>query len=206
VAIDSGGGNTEDVYQFVKRNRGRRWFAVKGSSSPGNPLVKKGSLSKKEKVRIWMVGTDTAKDEVFSFLNVDDPGSPGCCHFPNDDDRYGDAYIKQLCSERKIIRHKMGRSYSIYEKVSPSVRNEALDLRVYATAARAIILPNFDKWAERQSKKRLKPNPDEEPQPVVPEGEPESSAEGDPNPAPVEKETKPVKRGRKIKSFRSSRF
>lgn len=202
AAIDSGGSNTDDVYGFIKRNKGRRWFAVKGSSSPGNPLVKKGSLSKKERVRIWMVGTDTAKDEIFSFLRVEDPGTAGCCHFPKDDERYGEDFIEQLCSEKKTTRFKMGRSYSIYEKVSPNVRNEALDIRVYATAARGIIVPNYDKWAERQAKKRLKPKPDEEPkqQRDVSEPEPEavSPAAEDPPSDEGKKEAAPIpkRRGR----------
>lgn len=159
AAIDSGGGNTEDVYAFCKKHKGRGWFAVKGSSSPGNPLVKRGSLTKKERVRLWLVGTNTAKDEIFSFLRVADEGSPGYCHYPNDDEKYGELYLKQLCSEKKITRVRMGQSYSIYEKVSASVRNEALDVRVYATAARAIIFHrrDFDKWAERESKRKLKP-------------------------------------------------
>lgn len=176
TAIDSGGSNTEDVEKFVKKHRGKRIFAVKGLSTPGNPLVKKGGLSKSQRVRIWGIGTDTAKDEVFAFLRVEDPGSPGCCHFPNDDEKYGEDFIKQLCSEKKTTRFKMGRAYSIYEKISANVRNEALDIRVYATAARGIILKDFDKWAERQSRKRLLPKKDEEPQPVVPDN-PDATSE-----------------------------
>jgi phage terminase large subunit GpA-like protein len=50
----------------------------------------------------------------------------------------------------------MGREYHIYEKLRAGIRNEALDIRVYATAARAIIVPKFDEWAARESAKRIK--------------------------------------------------
>lgn len=182
AGIDSGGGNTEDVYGFVKKNAGRRWFALKGLSTVGNPLVTRGGYSKKgPRVRVWGVGTNTAKDEVFSFLRVEEQG-PGCCHFPDDEERYGESYIKQLCSERRTLRSRMGQSYYIYEKIGPNVRNEALDVRVYATAARGIVFyrRDFDKWAEREAKRqirRLQPGAPESPDPVLPKSEAGEEAE-----------------------------
>jgi phage terminase large subunit GpA-like protein len=152
VCIDSGGENTEDVYKFCAKFKGRNWFPVKGLSTPGNPIASKGSKVGRPPVRLWTIGTDTAKDEVFDFLRIGDEG-PGYCHFPNDDDRYGEEFLKQLCSEKKMSRFKMGREYHIYEKIKQGIRNEALDCRVYATAARAIILPKFDQWADREAKK-----------------------------------------------------
>jgi phage terminase large subunit GpA-like protein len=189
VCIDSGGGHTDDVYAFCKKHKGRRWFPVKGLSTPGNPIVSKGSLVGKQKVRLWTVGTDTAKDEVFSFLGVQDEGTPGYCHFPNDD-RYGESYIKQLCSERKISRFKMGREYHIYEKIRAGIRNEALDLRVYATAARAIILPNFDKWAEREATRKRPSRAAQPTDPQDPQTESTSVEKPVENPEPAKNPTR----------------
>jgi phage terminase large subunit GpA-like protein len=138
AAIDSGGHHTQQVYRFCKTYAQRKWFAIKGSSQPGNPLVSKPKwVGSNPKVRLFSIGTDTAKDEIFSFLQIEKPG-PGYCHFP-DDERYDDAYLKQLCAEKKVQRFRMGRPSYIYEKVSANARNEALDVRVYATAARGII-------------------------------------------------------------------
>jgi len=104
-------------------------------------------------VRLYLIGTNAAKDEIFEFLRVPEPGMPGFCHFPADD-RYDDAYLRQLCSERKVPRFRMGRETWVYEKISPGVRNEALDVRVYATAARAILNPNYESIAARLHSKK----------------------------------------------------
>lgn len=149
ACIDSGGHHTQMVYKFAHANRDHRWFAIKGSSVPGNPAVSKPKMvGKNPKVRLFSLGTDTIKDEIFHFLKVEDPG-PGYCHFPAND-TYDADYLRQLCSEKKMPRFRMGREYHIYEKVGPSVRNEALDCRVYATAARMILNPNYDKIARRR--------------------------------------------------------
>jgi phage terminase large subunit GpA-like protein len=44
----------------------------------------------------------------------------------------------------------------VYVKVSESARNEALDCRVYATAARAILNPNFEKLSRNALRKTEK--------------------------------------------------
>lgn len=148
ACIDSGF-HTNQVYRFCKANAGRRWFAVKGMGEPHRPLISKATWAgQNPKVRLFPVGTNAAKDEIFSFLQVAEPG-PGFCHFPHRPE-YDDAYLKQLCSEKKTARHRMGREFHVYEKVSMGVRNEALDLRVYATAARAILNPNYEAIARRR--------------------------------------------------------
>lgn len=150
ACIDSGGHHTQQVYKFCKANTGRRWLAVKGSSTPTAPIVSKPTwVGTNPKVRLYSVGTNAAKDEIFSFLRVAEPGMPGFCHFPADD-RYDDAYLKQLCAEKKVPRFRMGRETWVYEKVSAGARNEALDLRVYNTAARAILNPDYEKLARRR--------------------------------------------------------
>ncbi len=161
ACIDSGGHHTQLVYRFCKANSGRKWFAIKGSSTPQAPLVGKPSLvGTNPKVRLFSIGTNAAKDMIFSYLKattdamkVDDteygPGSAGYCHFP-DDDRYGEEYLKQLCSEKKVPRFRMGKEVHVYEKVSASARNEALDLFVYNLAAVSILNPNFEKIASRR--------------------------------------------------------
>jgi phage terminase large subunit GpA-like protein len=52
--------------------------------------------------------------------------------------------MKQLASEKMVTHVRGGRSYRVYEKVGPNVRNEALDVRCYAVVARAILNPNYE--------------------------------------------------------------
>lgn len=142
AGIDSGGHHTQEVYRFCRENAGRRFWAVKGSNTPGQPLApNKPTLQGRPPVRLYRVGTETAKDTIAANLLVAEPG-PGYCHFPT---RRGEEYFKQLRSERPTVRAGVRR----WEKVRPSARNEALDVRVYATAAREILRPNYRALAKR---------------------------------------------------------
>lgn len=145
VAVDSGA-HTNAVYKFVRPRQIRRVFAVKGSSKEGDPLV--GRPSKKslmKGLKLYPVGTDTAKTMIMSQLKIKKPG-PGFCHFP---DHYEDEYFKQLTAEELVTRYRGGVSKRIWKKKRP--RNEALDLRVYNIAAFAILNPNLKVIAKKLS-------------------------------------------------------
>jgi len=147
AAIDSGY-NTQRVAQFCKRHERKRWFAVKGMSDPFKALLSKPSKTGRNPVvRMFPIGTNAAKDEVYSSLRVTKHG-PGYCHFP-DLPHYDDAHWKQLCSERMVTHTRGGRTYRTYEKVGANVSNEALDIRCYAMVARMILNPNYERIAKR---------------------------------------------------------
>jgi phage terminase large subunit GpA-like protein len=151
--IDSGY-HTQMVYRFAKTNAGRRWFACKGDGGIYKPIVGKATWVDIKlpgyggRVRMFPVGTNAAKDDIFSKLKITELG-PGYCHFPARPE-YDDAYLRQLCSEKKVMRAHAGQTFYRYEKVSANARNEALDLRVYATAARVHLNPNYEKIAGRK--------------------------------------------------------
>ena len=154
ACIDSGGHHTDEVYRFCRKNAGRRWYAIKGANTPGKPLVSKPTLQGRPPVKLYTVGTETAKDTLAAHLLVEEPG-PGFCHFPTEFERggltlYGKAYFKQLRSERVIVKHSHGVSMRRWEKIKPGARNEALDNRVYAMAARAILNPDFRRLMKRR--------------------------------------------------------
>lgn len=179
AAIDSGY-NTQRVYQFCKRHERKRWFAVKGASDPFKPMLAKPSVvGRNPKVRLFTIGTNATKDEVYSSLRTVEHG-PGYCHFP-DKPHYDDDHWKQLCSEKMVTHTRGGRTYRTYEKVGVNVRNEALDIRCYATIARMILNPNYDaierrvtqqiEAADRPANSFPEPPPDPTPKPpgnVVP--------------------------------------
>ncbi len=136
AAVDTGGHHTQHVYRFCRENAGRNWYAVKGSQTPGQPLApRKPTLKGRPPVRLYLIGTETAKDTFANNLAVMDEG-PGFCHFPV---QRGEEYFKQLRSERPMQRGNA----RVWEKIKKSARNEALDLRVYAMAALAILNPNW---------------------------------------------------------------
>jgi phage terminase large subunit GpA-like protein len=158
ACIDSGGHHTDEVYDFTHRHKGRRWFAIKGASAAGNAAVRRSTVTgraKRVKRTIFIVGTDTLKDQIFGFLQNTEPG-PGYCHFP-ESDVCGDSYLKMLCSERKVSRFRMGKQTFVYEKVTANARNEALDCFVYSSAAREIIFPR-----SKQPRRRGLPAPAEQ--------------------------------------------
>ncbi|HWQ34876.1 MAG TPA: phage terminase large subunit family protein [Blastocatellia bacterium] len=153
ACIDSGGHHTDEVYKFCRENMGRRWYAVKGANTPGRPLISKPTLQGKPPVKLFTIGTETAKDAFSARLRVSEPG-PNYCHFPElcEDGHpvYDESYFKQLCSEQPVIEYRRGVATRVWRKIRPSLRNEALDCRVYAMAALQILNPDFERLAARR--------------------------------------------------------
>jgi len=128
--IDSGGLHTDSVYRFVRARQPRRVFALKGSSEAGKDILGKFSTNNQYRVKLWLIGTDTAKDRIFARMRVPGPG-PGYMHLP---DFIEDEYLAQLTSEKAVRRYRRGKG-TIREYIKTRARNEALDLEVYALAA-----------------------------------------------------------------------
>jgi len=121
-------------------------------SDPFKPLVSKPTLSgRNPKIRLFPIGTNAAKDDIFAALKVVGDG-PGKCHFPDRQPYNEDAHMKQLASERMVTHTRNGRTYRVYEPVAKGIRNEALDVRVYALAARTILNPNYEAIEKRRLK------------------------------------------------------
>ncbi len=127
--IDSGGQHTDSVYRFVRARQQRKIFALKGSSESGKEILGKFSVNNQYRVKLWTIGTDTAKDRIFARLKVPVPG-PAYMHLP---DFVEEEYLLQLTAEKAVRRYKRGRG-TVREYVKTRARNEALDLEVYALA------------------------------------------------------------------------
>lgn len=150
TCIDSGYA-TSVVYAFCLKRMHKYVFAVKGKGGPGQPEV--GAYSKQGKnknVPVFPVGTDSSKDTLLSRLQVEEAG-PGYCHFPTEEllsegspRGYDETYFKGLQSEKRVPRKKDGRPYHAWVKKTSSVRNEALDTRVYASSALRIVNPKLE--------------------------------------------------------------
>lgn len=128
ACVDSGYA-TQAVYNYCRGRFRRRVFAIKGMAGPGRPVWPKKS-TKQDKVNLFLVGVDAAKDAVYARLRITRPG-PGFCHFPvgRDPDWY-----TQLTAETVLVKYSKGFPTRQWTK-KPGARNEALDCRVYAYAA-----------------------------------------------------------------------
>lgn len=129
---------TDEVYKFVRPRLARRVFPVKGIAGAGKPISGRPSKANSGQVPLYPVGVDTAKDALFARLRITDPG-PGYQHFTSDHD---EEYFLQLCAEKKTTRFVKG--FPVPSWTKTRARNEALDIRVYAMAAYAILNPNMD--------------------------------------------------------------
>jgi len=155
ACIDSGYA-TQSVYRFCWQRAKRRIVPVKGMSSPGRPLV-----GNPRKIKLfpglflYPVGSDTAKNRVYARLSIKTAG-PGFCHFP---DHYPEEYFKQLTAEKIFKKFKKGVAIREYRKIY--ARNEALDCRVYAMAALAILRPNWGKIEKTRQQQTAAAVPDQ---------------------------------------------
>lgn len=140
--VDSGGHHTNEVYRFCRAMQGYRVFPAKGASVAGRPVISKPTRAGTSRLKLYMVGTEAAKDTIYSYLRIETEGA-GYCHFPN---HYPKEYFDQLTSEKRVTKFSHGRKTIRYVKIRD--RNEALDCRVLAYAALQILAPNWTHLAE----------------------------------------------------------
>ncbi len=153
ACIDSGGHYTKAVYDFVRPREGRRVFAIKGMAGESRPIVSRPTRNNIGKIRLFTLGVDNIKSLIFSRLQIQSEG-PGYCHFPND---RPDEYFKQLAASEKIVT-KFHKGFPRREFIKTRTRNEALDCRVYATGALAILNLNLDTLADRAAQQVRQPD------------------------------------------------
>ncbi len=155
--IDSGGHHTAQVYAFT-RKRATRWiFASKGIGGPGHPLTPpRASIVAGKRVPLWLVGTDAAKEAIYSNFKVDEIG-PGFCHWPSGyrnekgdliaRPEYDQEYFLGITAEQLVeMPQPNGASKRVWKKLRE--RNEPLDCRVYALSALDALRPNFEAIAK----------------------------------------------------------
>jgi phage terminase large subunit GpA-like protein len=146
ACVDSGGHHTQSVYNYVRPREGRRVFAIKGVGGEAKPLISRPSTNNIGKIKLFPVGVDTAKETVYSRFKITQAGA-GYCHFP---DHYDVEYFRQLTAEQQVKRYHKGFLRREWQKIRP--RNEALDCRIYAMAALAILNLNVNSIADRQER------------------------------------------------------
>ena len=114
-----------------------------------------------KKIRLFPVGVDTAKEQIYGRLRIVDPG-PGYCHFPMERD---EEYFRQLTGEKIVTKYSQGRAKRTWIKTR--ARNEALDVRVYALGAFALLNTNINRLAQRIENKRISDPVKADDEPVI---------------------------------------
>lgn len=157
TCVDTGGDHTNRVCQFIRdmQKLGKKFYGIKGyANTPGIPLIYHKTEVKIKNARgdvvdtthIYILGVDSGKDDIQTWLDVKEPG-PCYCHFPLDKEAgYDRMYFRGLLSEVKVEEfNKKTGAVKIRWKPKEGVRrNEPLDLFNYNHAALEIIKPNFD--------------------------------------------------------------
>lgn len=159
--VDTGGHHSLQVHTFCKRRARSRVFACKGAAGH-RPIWPVYVSKSKNNEKLWILGVDTAKESIYSRLAIEAPG-PGYIHFP-EDDSFGDAYFRQLTSERREVRKRAGQPY-VRWILPEGRRNEALDTLVGALAVRK----SLPARVERELEYRAAPPEPVEDVPVAPE-------------------------------------
>jgi phage terminase large subunit GpA-like protein len=148
--IDTGNGNhTQAIYAYCRNHQAEKVMATKGQSQAGKPILGRPTMQEvnwrgvklKRGVKLWPVGSDTAKSEIYGRLRVAQPG-PGFVLMskllPGD-------VFDQITAERLVTRYVKGRPKS--EWVLPNGRrNEDLDCAVYALAGAH--WAGLDRWRD----------------------------------------------------------
>lgn len=150
ACVDSGGHRTTEVYEFARARLTRNIFAIKGYAGAGRSIVGKATTSNQLRIPLYPVGSDTGKEAIYSRLALTEPG-PGYCHFPLGRG-YDDEFFKGLISEKRVVKVRGGRRTTEWKQIR--ARNEPLDVRVYATAAMEILVPDFAALAVAEEQSR----------------------------------------------------
>lgn len=195
VVIDSGGHFTQQVYDYCKDNHQRRWFAIKGTDGPKPLIAKLPSYS--DKGKFWIVGSDTAKEMVYTSLMQEDERKENYWHFS---DSLSADYFQELTAEERYLKKVKGRNVWAW-RVKPSRRNEATDTAAYnlcAFASIGLTIPQIaSKRRRRQERQEAAKNGTPDASPL----EPDSSTIQVPEAAPVQTPAK----ARKIQIRRPAR-
>ncbi len=132
VGVDTGFA-TQQAYRYCKDFEHKGRLALKGMSGERPIMPLRPSLNWSYKgLKGWLVGTDTAKTQIYQRLSIVTPGQ-GFIHFPSSG--LPEDYFDQLTAEKRRMRiNKAGRREYYWWKPD-GVRVEVLDTFVYAVAA-----------------------------------------------------------------------
>jgi phage terminase large subunit GpA-like protein len=170
VAIDTGGHYTHQSYIYVRERKSTSgWsintqyapqvYASKGSSTMNLPIVNRGKLMDvsigdklvKNGVKLYMIGTDTAKNTIHGRLQVAEHG-PGFVHLSK---YLPAAFFEHLTAEVRVMKQSPKGTVSSWVLKRSGIRNEALDCTVMTLFCAAKIALHRKSAAEWQTMENI---------------------------------------------------
>jgi phage terminase large subunit GpA-like protein len=159
TCIDSGGHNTAAVYNYCRGHMRANVLAIKGASAYGKPVIGKPNMidvthrgkTAPRSLKLWSVGTDTAKHLLYGRMRVTQVG-PGYVHVP-DSLKTTDEF-EQMTAARLMPVVVQGKA-SMRWTTPHGKREEGGDAMVYAYAAACYLgIQTYrdPSWARREAK------------------------------------------------------
>lgn len=158
TCIDTGGHNTHAVYAYCRAHAQSNVLAIKGSSTYGKAVLGKPSMidvthrgkTMPRSLKLWQLGTDTAKHLLYGRMRVTQVG-PGYVHVPKSLQTTDE--FEQMTAARLMPATVQGRS--VLRWITPSgKREEGGDCMVYAYAAACYLgIQTYREpgWARRET-------------------------------------------------------
>jgi phage terminase large subunit GpA-like protein len=157
TCVDTGGHNTHAVYSYCRHHAHAHVLAIKGASTYGRPVLGKPSLidvswrgkTVPRGVKVWQVGTDTAKHLLYGRMRLTQAG-PGFVHVPaafSTTDEF-----EQMTAAKLMPVVRQGK-HSMVWLTAQGKREEAGDGMVYAYAAACYLgIQSYREpsWARRE--------------------------------------------------------
>lgn len=138
AGVDSGHAS-KVVYAYCAKHVFRHVYAVKGDDGESR-YWKKSPVADDRPCDLYIVYSGKFKTDLYNSLSTVKAPGPNYHHFPQARD---DTYFEQLSAEQRERKFRNGHAVYVWTK-QPGVRNEALDCRVYASAAFMILAPSLD--------------------------------------------------------------
>jgi phage terminase large subunit GpA-like protein len=149
TAIDSGGHYTQKVYEFARKYKAWRVYAIKGYAGARPIWPKRAAGRGKHGGKVYALGVDSAKEIIRARLKLASIG-PGYCHFPKGRPQH---YFDGLASEICVTRWSKGFPVREWQRRIEGGHNEPWDCRVYAYAVLTSL--NIRDWAPYKRRKAL---------------------------------------------------
>jgi phage terminase large subunit GpA-like protein len=203
TCVDSGGHNTHAVYAYCRAHSHANVLAVKGASKYGGPIIGRPSLvdinwrgaSLRHGVKLWPIGTDTAKHLLYGRMRITRAGS-GFVHVPKAYQQTDE--FEQMTAARLLPVVVQGKA-SMRWITPQGHKEEGGDCMVYAYAAACHLgIQTFrdGSWARREQK--FQPTEDLFTSPSATQPAPEARPAA-PTPAPQpRRQTAPPRAGSRI--------
>jgi phage terminase large subunit GpA-like protein len=158
TCVDTGGHNTHAVYAYCRNHARSNVLAIKGASTYGKTVLGKPSMidvthrgkTMPRSLKLWQIGTDTAKHLLYGRMRVTQVG-PGYVHVPKSLQTTDE--FEQMTAARLMPATVQGRS--VLRWITPhGKREEGGDCMVYAYAAACYLgIQTYREpgWARRET-------------------------------------------------------